>query len=207
MLIEFDMDASGPFLLPRVRECFDFHSTTAHCHDVLCSEAEAYRTAMSETRQGSIQDLSDGADVVEDVEATKADTGNKSLLGGFRFGLPEKQLRSAMGQENTVAPIFYHRVERCLLVYFENFYFQRNILNVVALEGPPRFIRPRSQQHWIHHLSNMDFKIAPITQQVQEQVYLLAQTFPSSVSVNISRSAMAMTLCGRPIASVSLWTS
>ena len=205
------MDASGPFLLPRVRECFDVHSTTAHCHDMLCSQAEAFRTAMSGIREAPVQAVNKCGggedDSVRDVEALKPDSRNAPLFGGFRFGLPEKQLRSAMGQESIVVPTFYHRVERRPLVYFENFYFQRNILNMVALEGPLRFIRPRSQQHWINHLSNMNFKIAPITPQVQEQVYLLVQTFPSSVSVNISRNAMAMALCGRPISTVTLWTS
>ena len=37
LVMEFNVDASRPFLLPHVRECFAFHSTIMDCNDTLCT--------------------------------------------------------------------------------------------------------------------------------------------------------------------------
>ena len=44
VLIEWAMDATAPFLQPRVRECFNFNASVLLCHDHMCASSPAPAT-------------------------------------------------------------------------------------------------------------------------------------------------------------------
>ena len=121
--------------------------------------------------------------------------------------MPKKMLQAAFSPETRGPRRFPRTVDRFSLLVFENFYFGRNILNIVALEGLPRFIRPKSLFRWSRHLHSLGFSVAPVTQRMHERGDELVRTFPHGFSLNRSHDAMSLAWCGRPITHVSLWTA
>ena len=136
----------------------------------------------------------------------ESEANNEAPLGGFKIGFPSKKLQAPGAYEehkNTQTP---PRVNRLHILMFENFYFGRNLLNMVALEGLHRFLRPKAHEHWVTHMPELGFRVSPVTPGLQEEAYQLVQGLPDCFGLSIWQDAMALVVCGRPNVHVSWWT-
>ena len=286
VLIEMDMEASGPLLSPRVSESFDFHASVLHCHDFLSSytpstpssshvppsfhnphsshQADNGECSGSSSRSASGSGLGSGLGAVSGSgtksgaragssgsSSRQGSPDESSSFGGFKLGFSKQTIKDQasassiasadsragrtgsagskglQGREdglgstvatqqgssngsrrNTGFPQPSCRVDRASLLLFENFYFGRNILNIVALEGLQRFLRPRSLLIWRRHLARrLGFSpSAPCMARLQEAGYAFVRGLPRGFAMDTSQGAVSLTWQGRSIADLTVWT-
>ena len=252
------MDASGPFLLPRVRECFDFHSTIMDCNDTLCTPRPQQQAAHAAPAAAGVGDRAVGgrsrgssrcqqglvdtthlycpmdspweeeelhsaqrhgeskqhnhhgdhldSNHVHGIQKQSRANGSQREDGCFTLGLPGEGYGGSGAREAEVER-FDKTLHRPYVISTERFVFLRTILNVVALDGRLRFIRPWSHAHWVHSLTGLGFTAATFLPLVGEQVHGSCKGFPDCLGVRVSSDALSLTVCGRDVVSVSLWTN
>ena len=223
-MIELNMDAGGPFLVPRTREIFDFNAAFLHGDDILCSQGEELTAGLKVTTKPSAS--SQGSKAVSaiqimEVDEEVAESGEERnvvdndcnsnngdhKMAALRVGMPELRLRASISEETMKPPTFRQRLNRRYTHMTERFIFMRIVLNVVALEGPQRFIRPRSHQHWVHLLRSRGFDVSPMLPAVGEQVYCSMGNLPDTYGIRVMPDCVSLTICGRVNITMSLWLS
>ena len=211
LLLESDHEGSSPFLIPRIRECFDFHSHILHCHDSLSTREAASGNSGSQPPHVDTESHPD-VDPASSPEERRTASESEKLLGSFKVPLPRKRLQaravtSSGDGSGQLARRFQRRAKRSCLLTCENFYFGRNILNIIALEGMDRFRRPYSGDNWSRRLRALGFKRAPFIKTVQGKVYEYAQCFPSGFVLETTDDCMRQSWRGGPMSYASIWCS
>ena len=212
--MESDHEGSSPFLIPRTRECFDFHSHILHCHDSLSTREAAGGSSSSSSQLLDVDSKAHPADVdpASSPHRGREASESEKLLGSFKVALPRKRLQAravTASNEGGGQPVrrFQRRARRSCLLICENFYFGRNILNIIALEGMDRFRRPYSGDNWGRRLRALGFKVAPFMKNVQKTVNEYAQCFPSGFVFEATDDCMRQTWRGGPMSYASIWYS
>ena len=278
LFIEFNLDASGPFLATRTSECFDFHSTFMHCHDLLSSQqllsdarvieqiplpntrsepqvtTSAHRGSgthlhsqrsarftgqapqshiddLTQEQQEQQQQQQDSSSHQQHEQGHQQDQQNqeqqqrqqqqhshslpssqaepstlKPSTGAFRIGLPESQLKAALKQLGPAIPYSPKPLRRPAFILFERFVFARSQINILALEGPQRFVRYWSHARWMRCMRKTGLVTSPVLPLVAKQVKLMLHNLPPCIGVSVSKEGLTMTVCGRDVIHMSLWT-
>ena len=196
--IEYNAEAGGPFLVPRVKEAFDYYSAQRAYHDTMFAPCQEDNSA------ATISKLLHWAD----EHGSRQHEEKKSVHAASYITSPQAVENSAVQSfERVTHPTFRRPLDRSLTFTVELFTGTRGCLNVVAVEGPQRFIRPWSHQRWVRELRRHGFATPPWAHAVGRQVCQLMQPgLPDAVQVTTTEDGLALALCGRDILHVTLWS-
>lgn len=196
MCIEFNLDASGPFLPTRVKECFDFHAVFMHCHDLLSSQPAPE----------DVRVIQNSATVTQQQQQQERQLQVKNSTGAFRIGLPESQLKAALKDPGAAIRFVPAPLQRPAFILFEKHIYLRSQINIVALEGPLRFVRYWSQARWLRLLRKKGFVTSPLLPLVTQQVKRMLTNLPYCIGLSGTDNGMTLTVCGCDAIHMSLWT-
>ena len=215
MLLEQSVEASSPLLLRRVRESFDHFAPVMQSHDFFCTALADENSPSSLSGGGSspcmaLEEVTDEDGEVgeeeRDIEDAKQD--NASSLHGFRIGLPESSLRKVLSAQSEHVPQFTRQLHRPYMIMMDRFLFLRTILNIVAVEGECRFIRPRSQAYWTSLLKAHGLVFSPISSLLFNKLEHQCQGYPEEcMQIRPQQGGVMLSVCGMDLKSVTLWTS
>ena len=196
--IEYNAEAGGPFLVPRVEEAFDYYSALRSYHDTM------FAPCQEDNSTATISKLLHWAD----EHGSRQHEDKKSVHAASYITSPQAVESNAVQSfEQVTYPTFRRPLDRSLTFTHELFTSTRGCLNIVAVEGSQRFIRPWSHQHWVRELRRHGFATPPWAHAVGSQVCrLMESVLPDAVRVTTTDDGLAFALCGRDILHVTLWT-
>ena len=198
MSIEYNAEAGGPFLVPRVKEAFDFFSARRAYHDIMfapCQEDNSTAKLLKLLRRA-------------DEHGSKQHEEKEIVHAASYITSPQAVENSAVQSfERVTSPTFRRPLDRSLTFTAELFASTRGCLNVVAAEGSQRFIRPWSHQRWVRELRRHGFATPPWAHAVGNQVCQLMQPgLPDAVQVMKTDDGLVLAFCGRDIIHATLWS-
>ena len=138
------------------------------------------------------------------VQASEEKRG--STVGSFRMGVPESIVKAAQHEAAEAVPNLRKQLTPTHTFTMEQFVFYRTCLNVIAMDGPQRYIRPWSHQRWIRSLTRHGFAPSPTVPMVAKQVCSMMKGVPDFVNVTSTQHGVALVICGRDNQHLSLWT-
>ena len=196
--IEYNAEAGGPFLVPRVKEAFDYYSAQRAYHDTMFAPCQEDNSA------ATISKLLHWAD----EHGSRQHEEKKSVHAASYITSPQAVENSAVQSfERVTHPTFRRPLDRSLTFTVELFTGTRGCLNVVAVEGPQRFIRPWSHQRWVRELRRHGFATPPWAHAVVSQVCrLMESVLPDAVRVTKTDDGLAIAFCGRDTIHATLWS-
>ena len=215
MLLEQSVDASSPFLLPRVRESFDHFAAMMQTHDFFCTALADENSPSSLPGGGSsscviLEEVKDEVGEVgeEERDSEDAKQENASSLHGFRVGLPELSLRKVLSVQSEHVPQFTRQLHRPYMIMMDRFLLLRTILNIVAVEGEYRFIRPQSQEYWTTLLNAHGLVFSSISSLLFNKLEHQCQGYPKQcMQIRPVQGGVMLSVSGVDVTSVTLWTS
>ena len=126
-------------------------------------------------------------------------------LSAFRIGLPESHLKGLFPDASSGGD-FRRPLERSHTLVFEKFVFLRMCLNIIAVEGPMRYIQPCSHTQWLQAFRRHRFVQSSSTQAVGKQVCSMLSNLPDCIAVAAMDDAAVLVMCRRDMAHATLWT-
>ena len=193
--IEYNTEAGGPFLMPRVKELFDFYAVHRAFHDTMFAShhGESSITAVSRLQR------------TVGPHGGEQQAERKSSYVAFHIAAPEYLGNSAV--QSFESPNFRKQLDRSLTITNELFASMRHCLNTVAVEGAQRFNRPWSHQRWVRELRRHGFAPPPWAHAVGSQVCRLMQPgLPDAVRVTTTDEGLVIAFCGRDTVHATLWS-
>ena len=194
MNIEYNAEASGPFLLPRVEESFDYYAAQRAYHDTMFA---------------SCHDDSSSAVLSRILRVTGQQTEKRSSHAAFVVASPQAIVDNVVRSFEQVAPPNFRRpLDRSLMFTHELFGGTRGCISVVAMEGHQRFHRPWSQKRWARELRRHGFVTPPWARAVGSQVcQLMLPGLPDAVQVATTEEGLAFAFCGKDDIYATLWAA
>ena len=232
VMLEFDVEASGPFFLPRVRECFDFHASLFDCHDCVAEQsprtpivvakceppapARPKPAAVAAAAATAASRATKTAAFPAAAATTAASTATKTAaFPAAAAAAPTNAAAAASGShegtgELTAAAMrslaLPAPVRRSYMLMFEGMYFGRNILNIVASEGLDRMIRPDSLPNWRRRLQRLAFLPDSTIEAVREKVQRAVNKFPGGFGLRNAADSVLLMWQGKPLLAASVWS-
>ena len=198
--IEFNHEADSPHLVPRAAHTFDAFSAFMQCFDSMFSSSDCHASKQTARRLSNTAEDRGGRSASHD--ASKARVFNP--LSAFRIGLPESLLK---GLQAPSGVDFRRPLERSHTFVFERFVYLRTCLNIIAVEGPMRYIQPWSHQQWLQAFRRHQFVQSPAMLLVGRQVCSMMVNIPDCFKVVATDAGLVMVMHGRDNLYATLWTA
>ena len=195
MNIEYNAEAGGPFLVPRVKELFDHYAAHRAFHDTMFASrhGDSSTTAVSRLQRST------------GPRGSEQRGEKKSAYVAFHIAAPEFLENCTV--QSFESPNFCKQLDRSLTITYELFASMRHCLNTIAVEGAQRFNRPWSHQRWVRELRRHGFAPPPWAHAVGSQVCRLMQPgLPDAVRVTKTDEGVVIAFCGRDTVHATLWS-